>query len=206
VRKFDLKTMLLVSFFLHGAAFFFLNIVSEHSMKSIDIIQKLDLGQVAEIENVKSNLKSNNVQSPSAPHSLKAADSKDSLSHSQIQPSPSAQELSSASSTTLLRLTSTGANVSLQEYGAYVLGHNEPAEYPRLSRIQDEHGLVHVRVQISKQGGKPQSVELAKTSGFQRLDQAALEAARRWEYPAFESGADKIVLVLPFDFELNDAQ
>ena len=58
---------------------------------------------------------------------------------------------------------------------------NPPPGYPRISRRNGEQGTVIVRVFISTQG-TPEKAEVRTSSGFARLDQAALEAVQRWRF------------------------
>lgn len=58
---------------------------------------------------------------------------------------------------------------------------NPPPGYPRISRRNGEQGTVIVRVFISTQG-TPDKAEVRTSSGFARLDQAALEAVQRWRF------------------------
>jgi len=59
---------------------------------------------------------------------------------------------------------------------------NNPApEYPRLSRRLNEQGKVILRVLIGVEGIASQA-EISASSGYERLDQAALQAVRRWKY------------------------
>jgi periplasmic protein TonB len=58
---------------------------------------------------------------------------------------------------------------------------NPPPGYPRISRRNGEQGTVIVRVFISTQGA-PEKAEVRISSGFARLDQAALEAVQRWRF------------------------
>lgn len=58
---------------------------------------------------------------------------------------------------------------------------NPPPSYPRISRRNGEQGTVIVRVFISTQG-TPEKAEVRTSSGFARLDQAALEAVQRWRF------------------------
>lgn len=60
--------------------------------------------------------------------------------------------------------------------------------YPPASRRLNEEGTVLVKVFVSEQG-RPTSVELVRSSGFERLDAAALAAVRRWLFkPAIDGG------------------
>lgn len=58
---------------------------------------------------------------------------------------------------------------------------NPKPAYPPISRRLGEQGKVLVRVLIGADG-TAQKVELRQTSGFDRLDQAALATAMRWRY------------------------
>jgi protein TonB len=58
---------------------------------------------------------------------------------------------------------------------------NPPPGYPRISRRMGEQGTVVVRVFINTQG-LPEKPEVRTSSGFVRLDQAALDAVQRWRF------------------------
>ena len=58
---------------------------------------------------------------------------------------------------------------------------NPKPPYPALSRRLNEQGKTTVRVMIGADG-LPQRAEVAKSSGFDRLDQAALATVMRWRY------------------------
>lgn len=58
---------------------------------------------------------------------------------------------------------------------------NPRPTYPAMSRRQGEQGKTIVRVLIGVDG-VPKQTELAKSSGFTRLDQAALDAIMRWRF------------------------
>ena len=58
---------------------------------------------------------------------------------------------------------------------------NPPPSYPRISRRMGEQGTVIVRVFINTQG-LPEKAEVRTSSGFARLDQAALDAVQRWRF------------------------
>jgi protein TonB len=71
----------------------------------------------------------------------------------------------------------------------YVIGSKDnPAPvYPRASRQLREQGEVLIAVYVSADG-KPEKVELRRGSGHERLDQAALEAVRRWRFDPARKG------------------
>lgn len=53
--------------------------------------------------------------------------------------------------------------------------------YPPASRRMDEQGAVRLRVMVDERG-RPQEVRVAESSGFPRLDEAAVSAVRRWVF------------------------
>ena len=62
---------------------------------------------------------------------------------------------------------------------SYLLNPTPP--YPPISRRMGEQGKTIVRVLIGVDG-QPQRAEVAKSSGFDRLDQAAIATVMRWRY------------------------
>lgn len=58
---------------------------------------------------------------------------------------------------------------------------NPPPAYPRLSKRMGEQGTVIVRVFIGLQGMAEQA-EIRTSSGYDRLDKAALDTVQRWRY------------------------
>jgi protein TonB len=60
-----------------------------------------------------------------------------------------------------------------------------------MSRRLGEEGTVRLKVLVDERG-RPRDVQLAKGSGFARLDQAAMDAVRRWKFVAATDGAKPI--------------
>jgi protein TonB len=82
---------------------------------------------------------------------------------------------------------------------------NNPAPaYPALSRRLGEQGRVVIRVLIDKDG-KPQQGNIEQSSGYARLDQAALRAAMDWRYvPGRRDGkAQDMWFSVPIQFTLE---
>lgn len=82
---------------------------------------------------------------------------------------------------------------------------NNPApSYPAISRRLGEQGKVVIRVLIDKDG-KPQQGEIEHSSGYARLDQAALRAVMGWRYvPGLRNGtAQDMWFNVPINFTLN---
>ena len=65
---------------------------------------------------------------------------------------------------------------------------NKAPVYPMLSRKRKEQGTVWLLLLVSKDGVVTE-LKLKKTSGFARLDQAALQAVKKWKFqPARKQG------------------
>jgi protein TonB len=80
---------------------------------------------------------------------------------------------------------------------------NPAPVYPLESRRRHEQGTVRLRVVISPDG-HVKEIGVAASSGFERLDKAALEAVRRWRFkPGTQAGvAVEAVGFLPIPFRL----
>lgn len=68
----------------------------------------------------------------------------------------------------------------------------DPA-YPPASRRAGEEGTVRVKVLVDEKG-RPREVAVAKSSGFARLDEAAMEAVRKWRFVAATDGTKAITV------------
>lgn len=77
--------------------------------------------------------------------------------------------------------------------------------YPRSARRLGETGQVRLRVELDETG-RLVSSEVAQSSGFARLDEAALAAVKRWRcHPAMRDGQPlRIVSIESFEFNLGD--
>jgi protein TonB len=66
---------------------------------------------------------------------------------------------------------------------------NNPAPvYPNMSRRLREVGIAHLRVRVSA-SGEPLEIQLFKSSGYVRLDEAARVAVQKWKFqPALRNG------------------
>ena len=90
------------------------------------------------------------------------------------------------------------APVAVARYDADYLNNPAPG-YPQLSRRLGEEGQVMVRAQVSADG-KVLSVELKQSSGFERLDEAALKAVAKYR---FTSIGHVSFVVVPIKFNLK---
>ena len=74
----------------------------------------------------------------------------------------------------------TAPSLQLPSSDADYLQNPKPA-YPSISRRLNEQGRTTVRVLIGTDG-QPQRAEIGKSSGFARLDEAAVTTVMRWRY------------------------
>ncbi|MBB6054920.1 energy transducer TonB [Tolumonas osonensis] len=95
------------------------------------------------------------------------------------------------------------APVEAPRFNAAYLSNPAPV-YPRRSRMLEEEGIVKLRVHVSTVG-KALSVQLFKSSGFSRLDDAALTAVRNWRFVPAKQGNQSIEgwVIVPVSFKLR---
>ena len=76
--------------------------------------------------------------------------------------------------------------------------------YPALARRMGEEGEVVLRVELSEDG-QIASVRVATSSGFRRLDEAALVAIKNWRCHAAQRAGQPVraVAIQPFTFSLE---
>ena len=93
--------------------------------------------------------------------------------------------------------------VELPSTNADYLNNPKPV-YPPLSKRLNEQGKVLVRVLIGEDG-KPQKAEIRQSSGFERLDQAALRAIEQWRFvPGKRGGVPEAMWhIVPVNFVLE---
>ncbi|AXK38436.1 energy transducer TonB [Crenobacter cavernae] len=84
---------------------------------------------------------------------------------------------------------------------------NPPPAYPERSRELGEEGRVEVRVRVTVDG-RPAEVQLARSSGYKRLDDAALKAVAHWRFVPARRGDTHVEawLIVPMPFRLDDAR
>ena len=90
------------------------------------------------------------------------------------------------------------------KFGAAYL-HNPAPNYPPISRRLNEEGRVLLRVLVATNGTAEQ-VKIENTSGSGRLDQAAIEAVKDWEFiPAKRNNqAISAYVLVPVKFSLSN--
>lgn len=82
---------------------------------------------------------------------------------------------------------------------------NPPPRYPSMARERHWQGEVLIRTRILADGTAG-DVRLERSSGHEALDEAALEAVKRWRFVAAKEG-DRAVdswVIIPIDFKLKN--
>lgn len=81
---------------------------------------------------------------------------------------------------------------------------NPPPSYPQQSRELGEQGKVLLRVLVNADGDVEQ-VHLRKSSGYQRLDQAAQDSVKQWRFVPAKRGDQAVTawVVVPISFSLE---
>ncbi len=84
------------------------------------------------------------------------------------------------------------------------LGRTIPPVYPRIARESGWEGTVLVRVAVQPDGS-PDSIKVRKSSGHQILDEAAVEAVKKWRFSPAKDGNIPIrsVVEIPINFDLR---
>jgi protein TonB len=82
---------------------------------------------------------------------------------------------------------------------------NPKPEYPRLAKSRGWQGKVLLRVEVSADG-RSLAVAVQQSSGHKQLDDAAVEAVRRWTFIPAKRGTTPVAstVTVPIQFKLND--
>lgn len=130
-------------------------------------------------------------------------ESKTAISREQPAPTPTTNEVQSTAPASGADKPNQTVSESKPQFEAAYLNNPRPA-YPAMSRRLGEEGRVEVEVQVQPDG-LPSKVSLRRSSGFSRLDDAALEAIKRWKFiPAKRNGeavAASVIVPMPFILE-----
>ncbi|MBS0002998.1 MAG: energy transducer TonB [Thioalkalivibrio sp.] len=88
-------------------------------------------------------------------------------------------------------------------FGAAYLN-NPPPEYPRISQRRREEGTVVLWVSVAADG-RPVNWRVERSSGHERLDDAALEAVSGWHFEPARRGNRPVAasVLVPMEFRLQ---
>jgi protein TonB len=117
-------------------------------------------------------------------------------------PAPAATAAPASAPTTASTRT-TAPTLSPPRFDADYL-RTPPPEYPSFARRRGEEGRVLLRVQVNADG-LPRHIEIRTSSGSGRLDEAALEAVRRWKFVPARRGDEAVEawVLVPVAFSLG---
>lgn len=120
-----------------------------------------------------------------------------------LTPPPPQAVVTATASTAPVPSSAKPVKVALPSSDADYLNNPKPT-YPMLSKRMGEQGQVLVRVLIGADG-LPQKAEIKSSSGFDRLDQAALSTVLKWRYvPGHRAGvAEAMWFTVPLNFVLE---
>jgi len=109
------------------------------------------------------------------------------------------QEVSTKAIGDTLGLKSNGSVIAEPDYL-----NNPPPKYPNESRRKYEEGVVMIHAAINP-GGRVENLSVSKSSGFDRLDEAATSAVKNWKFkPArFAGVAIESSVEIPVRFSLR---
>jgi len=83
---------------------------------------------------------------------------------------------------------------------------NNPPIYPTRSIEMEEHGIVMLYVEINF-NGTIRTVQIKQSSGYRRLDKAALDAAKKWEFFPVSLSDNKnsnyVKVLIPVEFNIE---
>ena len=99
-----------------------------------------------------------------------------------LDPEPTAPATPTPAPTAAQASTDTAAPAAIvmpSSSAAYL--NNPRPSYPSISRRMGEQGKVMLRVFVNAQG-QPEQIQIQQSSGFDRLDKAAVDAVRRWKF------------------------
>lgn len=84
--------------------------------------------------------------------------------------------------------------------------HNPAPAYPAMARRNGEEGRVQLSVRVSAQG-RAEQVEVRHSSGYARLDEAALSTVRQWRFVPARRGEEAVAasVLVPIVFRLENA-
>ena len=86
---------------------------------------------------------------------------------------------------------------------------NRPPKYPQLAKQMHQEGLVMLMVEVDRKG-LAVKVEVKQSSGYQLLDQSALEAVRHWRFQPERIGdipiESKVTIPIRFRLEESDKE
>jgi protein TonB len=126
----------------------------------------------------------------------------------EMLPAPSKLESASASATPAANVggktTADVAPFTEANFNANY-GSNPKPKYPGIATSRGWEGTVHLHVKVSAEGDS-EEVTVQRSSGYDALDEAAIEAVEKWKFIPAKRGETPVSssVVVPINFVLNN--
>ena len=202
-------------FFAHISLIFFMKTEKNHrdSQVNAEIVNVVILRELLPLKKVKpdpvvenkKNQKKPNKKIVSKPKN-RIEPNKEAEQKEQVKESKQVEEQSMVRNFTVPQALESTENFELSvpivvQNVAYVNKKICTPKYPRVSRKRGERGKVLIRVFINRDGSS-EKVEIEQSSGFNRLDQAAMDSAKKCKFiPAKRNGKPvKTLATIPYTF------
>ena len=210
---FNSEKLLICSFvfFAHISLIFFMKTEKNHrdSRLNAEIVNLTVLQKSSPLKKVKSDLEVENKKNQKKPKKKTVSKPKtpiEPVKKAELKESKQVEEQSMERNFTAPQANESTENFELSvpivvQNVAYVDKKICTPKYPRVSRKRGERGRVLVRVFINRDGSS-EKVEIEQSSGFNRLDKAAMDSAKRCRFvPAKRNGKPvKTLATIPYTF------
>ena len=198
-------------FFAHISLMFFVKSEKNHRdlRANAEIVNLIMLQEAPPLKKVKPDSEVENKKNQKKPKKKAVSKPKnriEPIKKVEVKESKQVEEQSMARNSTARQTIEPAANFELSapivvQNVAYLDKKICTPKYPRVSRKRGERGRVLVRVFINRDGFS-EKVEIEQSSGFDRLDQAAMDSARKCRFiPAKRNGKPvKTLATIPYTF------
>ena len=207
---FNSEKLLICSFvfFAHISLIFFVKSEKNHRDLRVnaEIVNLIMLQEAPPLKKVKPDSKVENQKKPKKKTVSKPKNRIEPIKKVEVKESKQVEEQSMVRNSTARQVIEPAANFELSapivvQNVAYFDKKICTPKYPRVSRKRGERGKVLVRVFINRDGSS-EKVEIEQSSGFNRLDQAAMDSAKKCRFiPAKRNGRPvKTLATIPYTF------
>ncbi len=195
-------------FFAHISLIFFVKSEKNHRDLRVnaEIVNLIMLREAPPLKKVKPDSKVENQKKPKKKTVSKPKNRIEPIKKVEVKESKQVEEQSMVRNFTAPQAIEPAENFELSapivvQNVAYVDKKICTPKYPRVSRKRGERGRVLVRVFINRDGSS-EKVEIEQSSGFDRLDQAAMDSAKKCKFiPAKRNGEPvKTLATIPYTF------
>jgi len=195
-------------FFAHISLIFFVKSEKNHRDLRVnaEIVNLIMLHEAPPLKKVKPDSKVENQKKPKKKTVSKPKNRIEPIKKVEVKESKQVKEQSMVRNSTARQAIEPAANFELSapivvQNVAYLDKKICTPKYPRVSRKRGERGRVLVRVFINRDGFS-EKVEIEQSSGFDRLDQAAMDSAKKCKFiPAKRNGEPvKTLATIPYTF------